>query len=1102
MTLAEVLEDRFRGDIRFRGAAYLQAERVAVTRVTAEDVHAVVRDGVEFQTQLRREDDRLQMFCTCARGGRPESACKHVWATILAVDAGNYLTGTPTGGRIPPFAAEPEPPPFGSDWDDDEFDDDFLQSGETRRAALARRAPVRPQLRPWEARLQELHEAMRVPEAGAPASGPEREIFYEIDVAASRDGGQIVVQSSQRQRRANGQWGKLKPLKLRGDRLHEIERAEDRRILAYLTGGAPERNNWYAQQTEAQGLTHRYRLPFELCELILPLMCGTGRVRYLDDERRAPHPLAWDDGPAWELSLKVLRAEEGSAWRLQGRLTRDGESLALADARLLVPGGLVLTETAIARLRDFDAFPWVALLSRGDAVQVPAGEEGDLVDRLFAMPALPRLELPDELRLEEITAEPVPRLSIRTPRHARWQPDRLQGEIEFDYLGAGVRGTNPEWAIVQRAERRCIVRDRAREEQAWGQLQAVGFRRLLDRRRGGHDVEISAHDLGPAVRNLVAQGWQVQADGRQVRQSGDIRFRVQSGIDWFELHGEADFEGRSVSFPELLAALARGDSTVRLDDGSIGILPEEWLQRFGLLAGLGVGEENHVRFAPNQVALLDALLASQPEVDFDQKFADLRQRFHTFSGVHGTAEPEGFHGELRVYQREGLGWLKFLQEFQFGGCLADDMGLGKTVQLLALLLDRKRAVPDAPPSLVVVPKSLLFNWAQECARFTPRLRVVEYTGLERAALRGKFGQYDVILTTYGTLRRDVLELKEHRFDYIVLDEAQAIKNSGSQVAKASRLLQANHRLALSGTPIENHLGDLWSIFEFLNPSMLGRSSVFRGYADNDDDAQSRRLLAQGLKPFILRRTKQQVASELPEKLEQTIHCKMGKEQRRQYEEMRDHYRDSLLGLVRKQGLNKSRMHVLEALLRLRQVACHPGLLDADLRGESSAKFDVLLPHLEELIEEKHKSLVFSQFTSLLSIVRQHFDERGIVYEYLDGQTRDRKERVERFQNDPDCPVFLISLKAGGLGLNLTAAEYVFLLDPWWNPAVEAQAIDRAHRVGQTQRVFAYRLICQDTVEEKIAELQGRKRALADAILTEDGGGLRDLSTEDLELLLS
>jgi SNF2 family DNA or RNA helicase len=315
-------------------------------------------------------------------------------------------------------------------------------------------------------------------------------------------------------------------------------------------------------------------------------------------------------------------------------------------------------------------------------------------------------------------------------------------------------------------------------------------------------------------------------------------------------------------------------------------------------------------------------------------------------------------------------------------------------------------------------------------------------------------------------------------------------------------LKAQHRLALSGTPIENHLGDLCSILEFLNPGMLGRSSLLKPHARDPQDDTARRVLAQGLRPFILRRTKRQVANELPEKCEQTLYCDLSRKHRHLYEELRDHYRASLLGMVREQGLATSKMHVLEALLRLRQAACHPALLKKCPKEESSAKLDVLCPRLAELIDEGHKVLVFSQFTSMLAIVKKHLDRREIVYEYLDGQTRNRKECVERFQNDAGCGVFLISLKAGGLGLNLTAADYVFLLDPWWNPAVETQAIDRAHRVGQTRQVFAYRLIARDTVEEKIAELQGRKRDLADSILQENHRVLKDLSLDDLELLLS
>jgi SNF2 family DNA or RNA helicase len=460
-------------------------------------------------------------------------------------------------------------------------------------------------------------------------------------------------------------------------------------------------------------------------------------------------------------------------------------------------------------------------------------------------------------------------------------------------------------------------------------------------------------------------------------------------------------------------------------------------------------------------------------------------------------------GQLRDYQREGLGWFEFLQRFRFGGCLADDMGLGKTVQVLALLESRRKG--DSRPSLVVVPRSLIFNWQQEAARFTPKLRVLSHTGSERIKGNAHFENYDLILTTYGTLRRDVVHFDEVEFDFVILDEAQAIKNASTETAKAARLLKSRQRLALSGTPIENHLGELWSLLEFLNPGMLGSSSVFQFSTNGTQkpDEDSRAMLSRALSPFILRRTKQQVAKELPEKLEQTIYCEMDERQRRQYEELRDYYRQSLLEKVSRQGINKSKIQILEALLRLRQTACHPALVAGSIDdGTPNAKLDVLLPRLREVTEEGHKAIVFSQFTSFLSIIRKRLDHQGVVYEYLDGKTRNRGVAVERFQRDSNCKLFLISLKAGGQGLNLTAAEYVFLLDPWWNPAVEAQAIDRAHRIGQTNRVFAYRLITRDTVEEKVLDLQSTKRDLADAIINADNSVIRNITGEDLRLLLS
>ncbi len=1188
MSLTSILESKFRGDIRFRGQAYVKAERVAITRVTAEELFGVVQDGIEFQTQLTRKEDALLMTCSCAKGnGNPhEVRCKHVWATILQAESAGYINDGSKLNYYPPFITE-ESSALG--WDGDEDDWDEFPSGDAVRTVSLNRKKkpaavvVEERIREWEAQLNRLRSSMDAGDANATTELREVEIFYEIDARQSLAEKLLVVGLVQRQRRTNGTWGKLKPLRVRPNRFEDVALEEDRHILATLLGGVAERSSWYAQQSELQSAANRFKVPYDLAALLLPDICATGRVRFQEDneEEESARAIVWDAGPPWELIVSVVFNEEEQRWQLDGRWQRDDESLPVGAAELVVPGGLVLlpihAKPVITRMGEFDLEDsgqdeeadkltsealektevarnanvlkkseltggdvpapataantdapavveavvthrlgrwsdvgqneWAELLRRNPPLSVPDGEEEELVDRLLDMPNAPRLDLPETLKLEEVRVTPIPQLLIHTPKGARWQQERLRGEVQFDYAGTLVRASSPQSAIVERQAGRCLIRNRQVEELAWGQITAAGFKRLIDKRRGAHDVEIMARGLGPAVRDLMPKGWGVKADGRQVWQAGQLQFRVHSNVDWFELHGEADFGGRRVTFPELLAALSRGDSTVRLDDGSLGIIPEEWLKQYGMLAGLGVTDGDHLRFETHQVGLLDALLATQPMVDFDSQFTELRDKLRSFSGVATSVEPPNFKGELRAYQRDGVGWLKFLQEFKFGGCLADDMGLGKTVQMLAVLQERVNTMKaqgkgERRPSLIVVPKSLLFNWAQECAKFTPKLKAMEYAGLDRAELRAEFVNHDVILTTYGTLRRDVLLLRDCPFDYVVLDEAQTIKNAASQVAKASRLLQSRFRLALSGTPIENHLGDLWSIFEFLNPSMLGRSAMFRTHAADTDNPASRELLARGLRPFILRRTKQQVASDLPDKIEQTLFCEMGEEQQHLYSELRDHYRQSLLGMIKDQGLAKSKMHVLEALLRLRQAACHPALLNKEKIDQGSAKLDVLLPHLEELIDEKHKTLVFSQFTSMLSIVRHHLDQRGIVYEYLDGQTRDRRTPVERFQNDPNCPLFLISLKAGGLGLNLTAADYVFLLDPWWNPAVEAQAIDRAHRLGQTQQVFAYRLICRGTVEEKIAELQMKKKGLADAILQENSSVLEDLSAEDLEMLLS
>jgi SNF2 family DNA or RNA helicase len=618
------------------------------------------------------------------------------------------------------------------------------------------------------------------------------------------------------------------------------------------------------------------------------------------------------------------------------------------------------------------------------------------------------------------------------------------------------------------------------------------------------------------VHGLLGEGWEVEAEGRAFAVARGASARISTGVDWFGVTGEVTYDGGQAEMPEILRAMKRGQGWVRLGDGRLGLLPQDWLERWGWL-GLGQtaddasGEEGsgEVRFPRQQAWLLDALLAERRDVKVDAGFRSLRKKLRAFGTARSLEEPAGLVGELRGYQREGLGWMDSLADLGLGGCLADDMGLGKTVQVLAFLERRRaaaqRAKAAARPTLVVVPRSVLFNWVDEAARFTPELTVAEHHGPARWRRFEKTRAADLIVTTYATLRLDVAKLREERFGMVILDEAQAIKNSQSQVSKAARLLVADQRLALTGTPVENRLEELWSLFEFLNPGMLGSAAGFAKLLEPDGGASGSNLstISEAIRPFFLRRTKAQVLAELPEKTEQTIYVELPPKQRKAYNELADYYRKLLLGAdVEAEEQGGSKLEVLTALLRLRQCACHEGLIDEARADAPSAKLDELVERLEEIAQEGNKALIFSQFTSFLALLRARLDAAEIPYEYLDGKTKDRRAGVERFQSDPSVPAFLISLKAGGTGLNLTAADYVFLLDPWWNPAVESQAIDRAHRIGRTRPVVAYRIVARKTIEERVLELQATKRELVSTLFDERSGSIANLSRDELERLLS
>ncbi|MGZ3354359.1 MAG: DEAD/DEAH box helicase [Isosphaeraceae bacterium] len=955
----------------------------------------------------------------------------------------------------------------------------------------------------------------------------KRLLVYVLDVAATQSHNQVVIDLARRQRKPTGEWGPLRPWWYAPRAAHVKYDPEDRLLLALLdeahhgtsshgayTGGpagngtAPSTSSTAGPGRAAGDLRgiRRFILRKDQAGLVERL-AKTGRLRLRRTEGEDDPPtMRWDDSQPWRIYLDIRTEAGGKRWAWRGGLRRGDNRMDLAEPLVLLPGLLVLGVGRAARFDDLGVMSWILRLRYEKEITFVEPQQDLMLGRILAETRVPPLELIESIRLEEIVARPRPCLILRSPRQ-NWgmAADKLLGELEFDYDGAIIPAGRTTPLAVSTELGLVIRRDPRTESSADIKLFELGFREAKDPRLDPGTLELPAKRMGPVTKDLVLAGWRVEAEGKLIHPAGEFKLALSTGIDWFDLDGGIDYGGQSVNLPDLLAAARRGETMIELGDGSMGMLPEEWLKKYGMLADLGTAENGALRFNASQAGVLDALLANQPEIQVDAAFEKVRERLRQFEGVVALDSPPGFHGELRPYQREGLGWLDYLQRFGFGGILADDMGLGKTIQVLALLQRRRYRRQAKGPALAVVPRSLVFNWIQEAAKFTPRLKVLDYTGPGRHSLREKFAEYDLIITTYGTLRTDITELTNFEFDYVMLDESQAIKNADSQSAKAARLLRARHRLAISGTPIENHLGELWSVIEFLNPGMLGSDTVFKKYASAGTgaglDAADRILLAKTLRPFILRRTKSQVVQDLPEKTEQTLYCDMETEQRRCYDELRVHYRDALL---RKDAveLNRSKIEVLEALLRLRQAACHPGLINPDVSSEPSAKLEMLLPSIAEVVEEGHKVLVFSQFTSFLAIVRERLDQEQLVYEYLDGRTRNRAAKVERFQNDPDCPIFLISLKAGGLGLNLTAAEYVYLLDPWWNPAVEAQAIDRSHRIGQTQHVFAYRLICRGTVEEKILELQQKKRDLADAILNADNRVISTLTREDLEFLLS
>ncbi|VAX15951.1 DNA/RNA helicases, SNF2 family [hydrothermal vent metagenome] len=582
-----------------------------------------------------------------------------------------------------------------------------------------------------------------------------------------------------------------------------------------------------------------------------------------------------------------------------------------------------------------------------------------------------------------------------------------------------------------------------------------------------------------------------------------VSFNITSGIDWFDVKTEVDFNGTTIPFSELVEQIKQKKKYLKLSDGSAGILPDKWIKKFQQTLSFGELEKDGIRFSKIQALALEAIIDGADDFETDEKFKEHISKLKSFERIMQQSIPRSFKGKLRDYQKFGLDWLYFLKEYSFGGILADDMGLGKTIQSIALLL-KEKSQNKKYTNLIVAPTSVVFNWIDEINKFAPSFSVLNHTGIDRERNdTSVFEKYDVVITSYGLLLRDFELLHNYRFHYIILDESQKIKNPVSKTGRVVRKLKSDYRLCLTGTPIENNLTELWSQMAFLNPGLLGSfknfNDTFVKVIPKEDDQATLKLLRKTIYPFVLRRTKEVVAKDLPEKTEVIHYCEMEKDQERIYTFWKNSIKVEILKEIEMKGIKKSGFKVLEGLLRLRQICNHPVLVDNSYKKQS-VKFEEFKMMLTKVISEGHKVLVFSQFVQMLEIMRGYLDKEKFKYELLTGRTRKREEHVKNFKESDDIKIFLISLRAGGFGLNLTEADYVFHYDPWWNPAVEVQATDRTHRIGQDKNVFVYKFITKNTIEEKILQLQKKKQKLVREILSTETSLLKNLTKEDINIL--
>jgi non-specific serine/threonine protein kinase len=1074
----DVIQDIADAEAIARGRKYFHAGKVSLLRVGRGAARAEVEGRDRYTVEVRMEGESVSTSCSCQRG--TETVCEHAVASLMAMMYRQAdVSYSPDRASYFDIADEPE---------------EWYSPGT---------APA------WMQKVLQILPENAESRGKSRSQGPWR-LVYALLVGKD----QRVLSPVRVRLRPDGSDGTASLLKqfdlYDGVHFDLADRTIVPRIVGGLRNYVPDAQpSTVAREDET---TVEWYANDHLWHDLLTLLYG--KEVYLEQGKQLLHRRLTVRSEPIRHRLKVVERE--GEFMITPELERNGEPLPLTPLiRPLTHSPLwVLAHDTIARVEGLTGDELLALQQGSFPIRIPRGHREEFLQRTLPV-LLTRYPVKSEIpSLTTIDTAPIPRLYLQESGSELAVMLRFRyGDVEITPGPPGENGHVATDVLSDGDLVRHVIRKPHEEEQFRAVLLSTTLRPYSGTGTAEDTYRPMIHPLDWLTRrlpHLQSRGFEVFGENtlhnhRLRVAKPQLNFAVSSGIDWFDLTVDIRFEGTRASFPSFLESVKNNERYVRLEDGSYGILTDRWIRKFRrMMMFSDEAGDATVRLSRFHMGVVDDLLEDGDAIDSDEGYRELRDRFRSFTSITPHDLPGDFRGTLRPYQKAGFDWLLFLNEQRFGGILADDMGLGKTIQTL-VLLQRLYENGETLPTLVVVPTSIIFNWEHEVARFTPSLRVLAYRGPSRGRFRQLFGDYHLIITSYGVLRRDIEHLRKQPFLYVVLDESQNIKNLISINARSVRVLRTQFRLALTGTPVENNLMELWSQFAFLNQGLLGSERAFaENYArpiEREGDAEAAESLKKLIFPFILRRTKELVADDLPPKQESIVMCEMESAQRTAYAHWLEYYRTEILRAIDSVGFQRSKIKVLEGLTKLRQVCCHPAMVDAEYKG-SSGKFEAFASMLEDILAEGHKVLVFSQFVKMLTILRRYCDSREITHEYLDGRTLDREERVARFQKDDSVKLFLISLKAGGTGLNLTAADYVLHYDPWWNPAVEMQATDRTHRIGQTRHVFSYKLITKDSVEEKILALQEKKRQLVRGIITTDVGFMKSLTREDIESLFS